>query len=783
MKFSENWLREYVDPNIDNVTLCNQLTMLGLEVESSCALPKLDDKIITAQVIDVHKHQNADKLNLCLVDNGSEKLQIVCGALNVKENIKIVLAQVGAVLPGDFKIKVAKLRGVSSCGMICSASELALAKKSSGIMVLPDNAPVGIKINDYLKLNDHIIDLDITPNRADCFSILGIAREVAAKNNIKMLDYKQEQNCINSDAAYEFNNNEPIACPTYALQVIKNINPNATTPITWQEKLRRSDINSINPIVDLTNLSLMELGQPMHAFDMNKVKGKIQIRYAKNKEKIILLDEKEYILDDKTLVIADEEGAIAIAGIMGGYRTAVDKNTRDILLECANFAPFALAGVAQRYKLSTDASIRYERGVDTQLIQNSLNFINRHISLLYPDSQIGPINKSEAIHKDIKIKLNIKEIKRKLGIKLTSKKICYILDSIGIKNQINKNNIKAIVPSYRYDLTQECDLVEEVARVYGYDNIKRKSPKAKLIAKSNKKNILLNLKNTLVYSGYNEVISYSFVDEYLCNLLHPNLEKMSLLNPISEELKVMRPSLLPGLLKTLKYNNKQQNFSLKIFETGKVFLKKSKTITQKPCIGVLISGRIGEEGWYEKARDFDFFDIKSIMQKLLLHIPSVELQPSKDDFLHPNIGSDIVINDEKKGFVGQLHPKITDRLQIEQDVFVGQCEVDVFANKNIKKYQDFSRYPVVKRDLSVIVDVDVNSSDVIKIMLASKHKYIQDILLFDVYMDKKMGNNKKSLTFSICMQDKNKTLTDKDANGDMEKVVEALSVKLNAQYR
>ncbi|RLA08359.1 MAG: phenylalanine--tRNA ligase subunit beta [Gammaproteobacteria bacterium] len=790
MKISENWLREWVNPAISNEKLQQQLTMLGLEVESSKPLDVLDKLVIVAQVLSVEPHPNADKLNLCEVDTGLEKLQIICGAKNVKKGIKIPLAQVGSVLGENFKIKPAKLRGIESNGMICSASELGFENKSDGIMILPDDAPIGTKINDYLQLKDNIIDVDVTPNRGDCLSIRGIAREISAKNHIKFKDFTDNNNYIDNNDIFEFDNMEPDSCPVYSCQIIKNINPTIASPIEWAEKLRRCGLKSINPIVDITNLSLLELGQPMHAYDLDKISGKIEIRFSKKDEKIILLDKKECKLAEKTLVIADDNGAIGIAGIMGGYSTSVTDKTKNILLEAAFFTPAVMASVARKYALNTDASMRFERGVDPFIADSSFKFANKCFMQVYKNNcKIGKINKNAHEFKQLEINLPHKKIKKLLGVSIKAKNAVEILNNLQINSSLKNNKIISYAPSHRFDIKQSEDLIEEIIRLYGYDNIKRKSAKIKPIFKKliNKKEER-KIKNKLIHNGFNETISYSFIDDSMHDLIYQNVEKIKLINPISSDMSIMRYGLLPGLLNSLIHNIKHQNSSVKFFETGNIFSVNDKIIKQKSCLCVLISGNITNRSWSDKTRGFDFYDIKGITKMLIpssADSESCQFVTSNELFLHPKQGLDIKLNNKKIGFFGKLHPKITEKLTIERDVFV--CQLDLFAikksKKKIKQYNKFSRYPVIKRDFAIVLDSNILSSDVVRVIQQSDHKYIKDISVFDVWTDNNIGINKKSLAFSLTMQDNNRTLTDKMAQDDIHQVMQNLSQKLNAKLR
>lgn len=633
MKISEKWLREWANPNLDTTALAEKLTMIGLEVEKVVPVAATFSGVVIGEILAIDLHPNADKLKICQVDIDKEKLTIVCGAANVKVGLKVPVAIVGAVLPGDFYIKQAKLRGIESHGMICSVSELGLEKSSIGIMELAKDAPVGKDIRDYLNLDDNIFEIGLTPNRGDCLSLYGIARDLAAVSKCSL--YVPEVNNISLGTNLEM----PVTieagknCPHYVGRIIGGIDVAASTPVWMKERLKRSGINTISPVVDITNYVMLELGQPLHAFDLTKLNSEIHVRFAKDKESITLLDGNKIELDSNTLVIADKHIPQALAGVMGGVDSSVTETTRDIFLESAYFNPQNIAICAKKYGLHTDSSHRFERGVDSKIqlfaLQRATNLIMEIVG-----GKPGPVSVEENhqyLPKTKAIRLRRDRIKRVLGIRISDNEVLEILQRLEMQVESIDVGWQVIVPSFRFDIELEVDLIEELVRIYGYDQIPIHKPKMELniLSSSESKLPISRLQSFMVDRGYHEVINYSFVDPELQQLLDDKNKAISLTNPISQDLSVMRVNLWPGLLKTILYNQRRQQINMRLFEIGLCFIQKNKVLQQRAFVG----GALVEQG-------ADFFDLKADVQCLLQltgRNKSVRFKPEVHTALHPGL--------------------------------------------------------------------------------------------------------------------------------------------------
>ncbi|WP_032848936.1 phenylalanine--tRNA ligase subunit beta, partial [Mannheimia haemolytica] len=625
MKFNESWLREWVNPAISTEQLCDQITMLGLEVDDVEPVAGAFSGVVVGEVVECAQHPDADKLRVTKVNVGGERLlDIVCGAPNCRQGLKVACAVEGAVLPGDFKIKKTKLRGQPSEGMLCSYSELGIKEDHSGIIELPADAPIGQDFREYLNLNDVAIEISLTPNRADCLSIAGIAREVGVINrvDVKAPTITDVKATISDKVSVELQ--APEACPRYLARVVKNVNVKATSPLWLQEKLRRCGIRSIDPIVDITNLSLLELGQPMHAFDAAKIEGGIQVRMAKEGEELVLLDGTNAKLQSNTLVIADSKGALAMAGIFGGEASGVSENTKDVVLESAFFASLAITGRARQYGLHTDASHRFERGVDPELTRQAME---RATALLLEicggeASEIVEAVSQENLPKRNTVTLRRSKLDSVIGHHIDDATVTDILTRLGLNVTFADNSWTAIAPSWRFDIEIEEDLIEEIARIYGYNSIPNNSPLAHLTMKGTPEKLLEanRIRMALVDSDYQEVITYSFVDPKKQSLLHPQQEALILPNPISSEMSAMRVSLLTGLLDTIVYNQSRQQNRVRIFEAGLRFIPDSNAesgVRQEFVFGAAIVGDKRPVHWENKSEAADFFDLKGDIERIL----------------------------------------------------------------------------------------------------------------------------------------------------------------------
>ncbi len=791
MKFSEAWLREWTNPQITTSELADQLSMAGLEVDGVGPVAGDFKGVVVGEVLSREPHPDADKLSVCTVNTAQdEPLQIVCGAKNVAAGMKVAVAMVGAVLPGDFKIKKAKLRGVQSLGMICSASELGLAESSEGIMQLPSDAAVGEDFRNYLNLEDNYIEVDLTPDRGDCLSIAGIARDVGVINRCSVSAPAIELVPAQNSDRFPVKLEAPKACPRYACRIIRNINPQAETPLWMQEKLRRSEIRCISPVVDVTNYVMMELGQPMHGFDLAKLDGEIRVRMAQSGEKLTMLDGTEQELREDTLVIADANKPLAMAGIMGGEDSGVSTETKDILLESAFFAPTEIIGKARSYGLHTDSSHRFERGVDPQL---QVKAIERATALLLDivGGEPGPVetvSSDEHIERRPEVVLRRTRLAKILGVEIDDDRVVDILTRLEMQVELIDEGWKVIAHSCRFDISIEEDLIEEVGRIYGYTEIPMHHNESATIMRSEPEMAfsLSRAKSLLVDRGFQEVITYSFISPEMHDLMDPGHETVELANPISADMSIMRTSLWPGLLQTAIYNQSRQQSRVRIFESGLRFVKQESEIKQEPMMAGLISGEIVSEQWGEESRRVGFFDLKADLQALL------ELTGSSEEYeftvgehpsLHPGQTARVMRKGEPVGWIGMLHPALGDKLNLSGDTFLFEIKLDLMFGEQLPTFTPLSKFPSIRRDISILVDESVTFSQISHCIRQVAPEILQEISLFDVYTGKNIDFGRKSLALGLILQETSHNLTDEDAEGVMARILNALSDKLNAQLR
>ncbi len=789
MKISENWLREWANPELNTDELVSQLTMAGLEVDSVESAAPDFTSVVVAEVLGCEQHPDADRLNVCQVNDGSgQTVQVVCGAKNVREGLKVAFAQVGADLPG-FKIKKAKLRGVESFGMICSEKELQLSDNAEGIMELPSDATTGLSLIDYLQLNDTLIEIDLTPNRGDCLSIAGVAREVYANNEISLIQHETDEITVQIEDVFAVELQNPEACPHYLGRVIKGVKADAETPLWMQEKLRRCGLRSISPVVDVTNFVMMELGQPMHGFDLDKLKGGICVRNATAGEKITLLDGSEVECRDDTLVIADHHVPLAIAGIMGGLDSAVQDETRNIMLESAFFTPSLIAGKARSYGLHTDSSHRFERGVDPDL---QLKALQRATELLIDivGGQAGPVMEQISdvnMPQYPEINLRHHRIERLLGIPVSVEQIENILHKLEMSVTAQQNGWSVSAPSYRFDINIEADLIEEIGRIIGYNNIPGTKEAAHVsMASFSEKAVTENqLRDTLVSHGYHEAITYSFVSPELQQILHPNQATLSLANPISSDMSEMRTRLLPGLVQAVQHNLNRQQPRIRLFETGLCFIPAEDELIQRSHIAAVITGLSESESWVGSKQVVDFFDIKGHLQNLmnLANPQAFEFRVSENEILHPGQSADVYFDGNLAGFVGALHPAVLKNLDIEQSLFVFELETKGLTQAALAEFQELSKFPSIRRDLALIVDDDIPVQQLINTVNEIKSEIIQDVFVFDVYTGKEVIINRKSIALGLILQGFSRTLTDKDVDKTVSHVLQILEKDHNAVLR
>ncbi|MGG2097578.1 phenylalanine--tRNA ligase subunit beta [Acinetobacter haemolyticus] len=791
MKISENWLRTWVNPAIDSDTLSDQLTMLGLEVDELAPVAKPFTGVVVGEVLTVEQHPDADRLRVTTVNVGSgEPLQIVCGAPNVRVGMKAPVATIGAVLPGDFKIKKGKLRGIESQGMLCGASEIDLEDKIDGLLELPADAPVGMNIREYLKLDDNVIDISITPNRGDCFSIRGIAREIAVINQLKMNEPTiQAIPATITDEKVVTITTE--GTPRYLGRIIKNVNVKAPTPEWMEQALAHSGIRTHSILVDITNYVLLELGQPMHAFDFAKIEGSIQVRQAQPKEKLMLLNDQEVELQDDIMVIADDQKALAIAGIMGGLNSSVTDETQDIFLESAFFAPLAIAGRARRFGLHTDSSQRYERGVDFEL---PIIAMHRACELIqtFAGGEFGPITVAEQVAllpTREAIQLKQAQVDQLLGYEVAGDFIADALMRLGcVVETTAQGEWNVIPPSHRYDIAIYQDLVEEVARIHGYDNIQISLPKIDVkLEKYQDRFEIAQLRQTVATLGYQEAISFSFADAKLEKQLNPAVQPLMLANPISSDLAAMRSTLLSSLIPCVQYNLNRQQHRVRFFELGLRFdyqgAKDIHDLKQIPTFALIAVGSLAPESWHVKPQAMDFFDFKGEIEEILAAgRVKAEFARTQRAWLHPGQSAEILVNGQSIGYLGRLHPSLENDLDLGT-TWVAELDQQAVLQSYVSNFTELSRFPSVRRDIALLISDNIEVKDIQRMIEQTGGELLDSTWLFDVYTGQGVEQGKRSLAFALLWQHPARTLEDAEIKSGMDNIIQVLENTYQATLR
>lgn len=789
MKFSEKWLREWVNPAIGTQQLMDQITMAGLEVDGFEPVAGAFTGVIVGEVKSVIPHPDADKLRVCEVAGGNEVVQVVCGAPNVREGLKVPFATVGAVLPGDFKIKKAKLRGQESNGMLCAESELGLSDDGAGLMELPQDATTGADLRAYLTLDDTTIDVDLTPNRADCLSLRGLAREVGVLTGEPVTEPELKAVPPSHDEKPTIVVEAPAECPRYLGRIIRKVDLSASTPLWMVENLRRSGIRSIDPAVDVTNYVMLELGQPLHAFDRAEVEGGIVVRLAKPDEELVLLDGQTVELTAGTLVIADHAKPLAIAGVMGGEHSGVTEKTRDLLLEAAWFEPVAMAGKARDYGLHTDASHRFERGVDYELARTAME---RATALLLEITggeagEIVEVASEEHLPKGCQVTLRADRLNAVLGMSIDASRVEDILTRLGLAVIDQTGSAWTVnVPSYRPDISIEEDLIEEVGRIYGYNNLPVTEPVGSLAMRPVKEAVrpLSSVRSFFVSRGYQEAITYSFVDPKVQGILDPEREGIALANPISADLAVMRTTLWSGLVKTLEYNQKRQQPRIRLFETGLRFVKNGNEIDQQPMLAGIVTGGQLPESWANGRRDADFFDVKGELEALfsLLGV-EVRFAAGQHPALHPGQTAQLFVGDQPVGWLGAMHPLVQKKLDVNGTILMFELFLNPVVSGYVPNFKEFSKYPEVRRDLAIIIGNEIAFADVDRVVRNNAGDRLTALRAFDVYEGEKLGEGKRSLALSLFWQHPERTLNDDEVHEFFDRVINALQEELGATLR
>ena len=791
MKFPESWLRTLVNPPISSSELAHSLTMAGLEVEAvEPAAPEFN-KVVVAEILAVNKHPNADRLNICQVsvDESINKdpLQIICGASNVSVGAKVPCALIGASLP-NMIIKRAKVRGVESFGMLCSANELGITEEAEGLLLLPKDAPTGEDFRNYYDLDDKLFTLNLTPNRADCLGMLGIAREVAAIYSEKLILPEISLVKTRDSDTLTVCIDEPDVCPLYCGRVIRNIDLGALTPTWMIRRLERSGIRPINAVVDVTNYVMLEIGQPLHAFDIAKIADKfsgiIHVRYANSGEKLQLLNGEEIILQPDMLLISDETKPLALAGIMGGDKSKVELGATDLFLESAFFLPKVIAGKPIQLGISSDSAHRFERGVDFGATRAAME---RATGLIIDicGGYSGSITEIKGeLPKRKSIALRKERVQRILGVKLELSKISEILQRLQFDFLVKNTTFNVVPPTYRFDLAIEEDLIEEIARIYGYHNIPAGLPNTnvKILPYVEAVRTSMELRKICVTRDYQEVINYSFVDVEWERHYSNNSSPVMLKNPISSQLNAMRSNLVGGLVSNLKFNLNRKQSRVRIFEIGSCFLKEAGCYVQSEKLGGLCYGGIVAEQWGSSERNTDFYDVKSDIEALFWP-ETISFEITAHPALHPGKSSQIFIGKKMAGWIGELHPKLQQELALPKAVILFELDLDILTKRTVSKSGEIPKYPSVRRDIAVIVADNISVSYLLQSMSALNSPIILDISLFDIYRGNGVDNGKKSLAFRVLLQDTKKTLTDEEADSVTKKLIKILENKFEAKLR
>jgi len=791
MRFSEQWLREWVDPPVDTAELTRQLTMAGLEVDSVDPVAPSLDGVVVGRIVEIEPHPDADRLRVCQVDiDGDELVQVVCGAPNARQGLCAPLATVGTRLPGDFKIKRSKLRGVESHGMLCSAVELGLGDAADGLFELPDDALPGAAIVNALGLDDCAIEIDLTPNRGDCLGLAGIAREVGVLNRVPVTSAPDTPVPAVVDDTFPIKLAAPEGCPRYLGRVIRGIDPHAQTPLWMQERLRRSGIRSLGPLVDVTNYVMLELGQPMHAFDLSRLTGGIVVRWAEVGEKLLLLDGREVELAPETLVIADHAQAVAIAGVMGGELSGITDDTDTLFLESAFFSPTIIAGRARRYGMHTDASHRFERGVDSQLQRRAME---RATTLLLDivGGRPGPVVEAvaeEHLPVAATVPLRRDRIQRLLGIEIPPADIEDILSRLGMALSTTDAGWEVSAPSYRFDIAIEADLIEELARVHGYNHVPstRSHAAMTILPEPERRADTIRAGNVLVGRGYQEAITFSFVDPAVQAELDPDQAPIALANPISADMAVMRTTLWTGLLGAVAHNQRRQQPRVRLFETGLRFIQGADEIIQEPMVSGVACGAADSEQWGEAGREIDFFDVKADVEAIL------GLTGSCDDFiftaekrpaLHPGQSARIMRGETDIGWVGSLSPQVAQKMGLKGRILLFELSLSALGQGQVPSYAALSKFPAIRRDLAVVVDANITAQQLFDTVREAAGEWLSDLQLFDIYSGKGIDSNRKSLALGLTLQHPSRTLKDDEVDNVVDEVIQRLQRDLGADLR
>ena len=793
MLIPESWLRTLANPSMTTAELAHLLTMSGLEVESCTPVAPPFTGIVVGEVLTVAKHPNADKLSLCSVNAGQgEPLQIVCGAPNVRAGMKVPLAMIGASLPG-LEIKAAKMRGVESQGMLCSARELGMSEDHSGLLELDAAAVVGGNVRDLLQLDDHVFEIKLTPNKADCLSVLGVAREVAALTRAKLLPPDVKPVAAKSDAKVAFGITDADGCGRFTGRAIRNVNAKAPTPDWMKQRLERAGQRSISALVDVTNYVMLELGRPLHVYDQDKLTGAIDVRWGRAGEKLKLLNDQTVDVDASVLCIADGSGPIGLAGIMGGDSTKAELETTNIFLESAFFFPAAIAGRSRRYNFSSDASHRFERGVD---FDNNIAGIERATQLVLDicGGEPGPtVDLVSRLPERKPVAMRIERARKIIGVPVSADEMADIFTRLSLPFTRSDDAFTVTPPSYRFDIEIEEDLIEEIARVYGFERIPANPPSAPAAMRTEPegRRSLHALRALLAGRDYQEVVNFSFVDAGWEADLAGNPDPIKLLNPIASHQSVMRSTLLGGLIETIRYNAARKLSRIRVFEVGRAFLRDASVkegdlavagLHQPMRIAAAAFGPADEEQWGIPVRGVDFFDLKADVEAMVWP-RTARFEAATHPALHPGRSARAWVDGEALGWIGELHPRWQARFELPQPVVVFELDATLLQAVPVPHPGQPSRFPSVVRDLAVLVDAERPVQALLDALSAEKPAIVRSVRLFDLYHGKNLPAGRKSLAFRIVMQDTEKTLTDAEADSAIAQMIELLGQRFGATLR
>ncbi|MDT8408826.1 MAG: phenylalanine--tRNA ligase subunit beta [Wenzhouxiangellaceae bacterium] len=786
-----NWLKQWVPSDLEAEQVADLLTGAGLEVDEISAIGEGLDGVVVGLISDCRPHPDADRLKVCEVDFGGEhSVTIVCGAPNARVGLKAPLATVGTTLPNGMKIKPARLRGIASNGMLCSAPELGVGEAADGLLELPEDAAVGQAVSQALGLPDQIIELDLTPNRADCLSIRGIAREFAALTGLDCREPVIQPQPATGTRRLDIELLDPQDCSRYVGRIIEGVDTAAATPAWMVQRLERCGLRSLGPIVDATNYVLLELGQPMHAFDLDAIEGGIRVRRAVEGDRITLLDGQQIEPDNDMLLICDHRRPLALAGIMGGADSAVGEGTSDILLESAWFNPASIIGKGRRLGLATDSAHRFERGVDPRLQQTAIERATQLIVEI-AGGRAGPImdvSKPEYMPETPVIELRTARVNKLLGTSLESVQVEQVLERLGMRLETIAGGFRVRPPSARCDLSIEVDLIEEIARLVGYDKLPSRAPRGRLraIVLSERMASMQLLRASLQARGFQEILTWSFVSNAELERLSMADTAQPLANPLSQELAVLRTGLLPGLLRTASSNLRHQQSRLKLYEIGHVFSGGDQPL-ETERLALLVAGDAAPESWHIKRRGVDFFDLKGELEQLwrcLGHAPdALEYRAAPRDWLHPGQSAELLIDGELVGWAGQMHPAVAGKLGLEVGVFVAEMALLPMRERDVPEYRGLQRFPAVRRDLALIVPESVPASKLKKVSQKVAGALLEECIIFDNYQGKEIESGCKSLAIGLILRDVSRTLTDGEVDSIVVTVMESLKRECNIRLR